>query len=394
MLSACDRFRLRTQRSDFAAEIVFDKRDWRASDSWRIPLIPLPLDPESSDGTTVTLERLKRAFTLPDIERYVRERLPLNAPHFQIFLNGKRLEAVHVSGRRFPVNTMTPYGPIHGELILPNFPKGDAMGIECVVRSVVVCRSTFGIELPIVMRLRGKIEADFLPITSDRTRFITDTPEYRSFVAVLIKEVHAVDRLTREIAKQKEERKADEALKDSLSRMRRAIRRNPDIAPQVVAPTGEIDPTAQESNAEAMAPSAYPGEEGTVPAYQMLAGGGQMLPQGEPRQAEQKEPPAKKIRVRDLKGKSITARRIMVGGVGITCALEHCGKEIPAAFTDGGIVFINLDHPLYKKQKDKGPDLLGFYLTYLLSQQVALLLAEGDARKAFDMQNRLLTDSW
>ena len=38
--------------------------------------------------------------------------------------------------------------------------------------------------------------------------------------------------------------------------------------------------------------------------------------------------------------------------------------------------------------------MLGFYLTYLLSQQVALLLSEGDTRKAFDTQNRLLTDSW
>lgn len=394
VLSACERFRLRTQRCDFAAEIVFDKRDWESSDSWQVPLTLLSCNPNASDGTIVILEQLKRTFTLPDIERYIRERLPLNAPHFSIILNGKRLESVQVSGRRFPVQTTTPYGEIRGELVLPNFPKGDTMGIECLVRSVVVCRSTFGIDLPIVTRLRGRVEADFLPITSDRTRFIVDTPEYRAFVAVLHKEVHVVDRLTREIAKQKEERKADEALKDSLSRMRRAIRRNPDIAPTVLSPTGEIDPSAPEGNAGTMAPSAYPGEEGSVSGYQMLVGAPPSMPTEHTSDAQPKEPAARKIRVRDLRGKSITARRIMVGGIGITCALEHCGKEMPAAFIDGGIVFINLDHPLYKKQKDKGPDLLGFYLTYLLSQQVALLLAEGDARRAFDVQNRLLTDSW
>jgi hypothetical protein len=243
------------------------------------------------------------------------------------------------------------------------------------------------------LRLRGRVSADFLPITSDRTRFITDTPEYRAFVAVLLKEVHAVDRLTREIAKQKEERKADEALKDCLSRMRRAIRRNPDIAPPVLSPTGEVHPSGAEADTGAMAPAAYAGEEATVPAYQMMAGDAASPQPGLPGEAE-KEPAPRKVRVRDLKGRTVSARRILIGGIGITCALEHCGRDMPAAFTDGGIVFINLDHPLYRKQKDKGADLMGFYLSYLLSQQVALLLAEGDARKAFDMQSRLLTDSW
>lgn len=107
-----------------------------------------------------------------------------------------------------------------------------------------------------------------------------------------------------------------------------------------------------------------------------------------------KEAPPKKIRVKNLQGKTLVARSIAVGGVGITCALENCGRQRPTAFMDAGIVYINIDHPLYRKQSEKGKDMLGFYLTYLLSQQVALLMPEGDARKVFDMQNRLLMDSW
>jgi len=109
---------------------------------------------------------------------------------------------------------------------------------------------------------------------------------------------------------------------------------------------------------------------------------------------DKKEPPPKKVRVKSLEGKDTVARKITIGGIGITCALEHCGHESPAAFTEGGIVYINMDHPLYRRQYEKGKDMLGFYLTYLLSQQVALLLVEGDTHRAFEMQDRLLTDSW
>jgi hypothetical protein len=73
---------------------------------------------------------------------------------------------------------------------------------------------------------------------------------------------------------------------------------------------------------------------------------------------------------------------------------KNCGREQPAAFMESGIVYINMDHPLYVRQKTRGPDMLGFFLTLLLTQQVALLLAEGDTRKAFRMQERLLTDCW
>lgn len=392
-LSACECFRLRTQRSDFAAEIVFDKQSWASDDSWHVPFIRLAFDPDSPDGTTVTLEQLRRIFTLPEIERFIRERLPLQSPHFSILLNGKFLEPTHVAGRRFPVDAETPHGRIHGELILPNFAKEGIPGIECVVRGVVICRTTFDLDLPIISRLRGRVTADFLQITSDRSRFITDAPEYRAFVAVLYKEIRQIDRLTREMARDREQRKADDALKDTLSRMRKAIRRNPDITPSILSPTGEIDPQGQPATGM-MAPQADASEGDALNAYQMTADPAGMPPSDQQSSQDVQEPPPKKIRVRNLQGKPISARRMAIGGIGITCALENCGREQPAAFTEGGIIFINTDHPLYRTQQGKGQDMLGFYLTYLLSQQVALLLSNGDVRKAFQMQERLLTDSW
>lgn len=396
VLAACDRFRVRTQRCDFAAEAVFDQREWEGNDVWAVPLQRLPIDESTPDGTTVTLERLKRTFALPDIERFIRERFPLSAPHFAIVLNGKQLEPTIVGGKKFPVDVPTPHGRIRGELILPHVTsaKGNA-GIECIVRGVVICRSTFGLEAPIMAKLRGRVAADFLPITSDRSRFITDTVEYRAFVLAMQREIARIARTMKEFAEQKEQRKADLALKDTLTRMRRAIRRNPDIAPPVMSATGEIDEGSSVANAEKMAPEATAGESSTIEAMQMTLRGKAItgLPE-EPLPDSIKEPPPKKIRVKNLKGKTAVARAIKIGDIGITCCLENCGRDRPAAFTDAGIIFINTDHPLYRRQQERGQDLLGFYLTYLLSQQVSLMLSSGDVRRAFQMQERLLTDSW
>ncbi|MEK7137266.1 MAG: ATP-binding protein [Patescibacteria group bacterium] len=397
VLAACERFRVATQRDGFSGEVVFEKRSWAANDLWLLPLHRHAWNPHRGNGTTVTLEELTKQFVLPDIERFIRERLPLTAPHFTIVLNGKEITPTYVPGRRFPVSVETRCGWITGELLLPNVlsKKGEERGIECVVRGVVVCRSTFGLELPMMEKLRGRVTADFVPITSDRSRFITDSEEYCVFSLAMEREIRAIARELKDLTEQKERQKADETLRDTLTRMRRAIRRNPDIAPPVLSPTGEITEESERQNAEKMAPSASTEERDAPLAMHMIAGGSEapdeQMPAGS---ATPHEPPPRKIRVKNLQGKTLTARAIKIGGIGITCALEQCGREQPAAFTESGIVFINMDHPLYGKIRVKSSELLGFYLTHLLSQQVALLFAEGDARKAFRIEERLLTDSW
>lgn len=397
VLTACERFVVQTQRGEFAGEVVFDKKEWNEGTTWHVPFEQIEADPEQGNGTTVRLEKLKKSFALPDVERFIRERLPLTAENFDVLVNGKKIEPIFIAGRRFPIHVNIPYGQISGELIVPKFPakQGEEPGIECIVRGVVICRSTFGLELPMIAKLRGQISADFLPITSDRSRFITDAPEYRAFLAVLVKEIRRVQHLSEELHERKEQRKADETLKDTLSRMRKAIRRNPDIAPPLLSSAGDMTTESVRARAEKMAPRAASGEPG-VDALNMTITGiadpaGQEHGEGDDGGSE---PPARRVRVKNLHGKTVIARSITVGGVGITCSLEQCGKDRPAAFIEAGIVFINTDHALYRKQKEKGQDMLGFYLTYLLSQQVALMLAEGDTRKAFDLQNRLLTDSW
>ncbi|HWQ29250.1 MAG TPA: ATP-binding protein [Dehalococcoidia bacterium] len=118
-LAACERFTVATQRGAFAAEVVFDKQEWeRAGDRWDLPMRLLPADPRRGDGTTVTLSRLLRRFDPAEVERRLMESTPLRAPEFAVYLNGRRVVPVHLAGHRIPILEGTPYGPIHGEIVI------------------------------------------------------------------------------------------------------------------------------------------------------------------------------------------------------------------------------------------------------------------------------------
>ena len=247
VLTACDCFKIHTQKDGFSAEVIFDKNHWLAAEHWTIPLETQSFNPMLGNGTTIILENLKKIFPIPEIERFIRERLPLNAPH-------------------------------------------------------------------------------------------------------------------------------------------------------IMSPSGELDETSEQKNSEKFAPEETGETDDWIEAMNLHLkpeGGGDFDPNREntEQETESSIPPPKKIKVKDLRGKTMVARRIKIGGIGVTCSLENCGKESPPAFSEGGIIYINQDHPLYQKQQKQGKESMGFYLAYLISQQVALMLTENDPRRAFEVQNRLLTDS-
>lgn len=189
-LSACECFEVDTQKGNFAARVTFDKADWeRAGGEWRLPLTLLSAAPNRGDGTTVTLLRLNRAFDPREVHRRLVEGVPLKAPHFAVFLNGERVGPRSLAGHRIPILEGTPFGPVHGEIvILPaSAPEAAPPGIEVKVKQVMVRREMFGAEAwgPAAGRLRGEIHANFLPITTDRSGFVQDSPEYAAFREVV-----------------------------------------------------------------------------------------------------------------------------------------------------------------------------------------------------------------
>lgn len=402
VLSACDRFRLRTQKDGYAAEVVFDKHDWRHSAAWTVPIRELAYDETFGNGTVIILEKLKKHFSLPEIERFIRERLPLSAPHFAMYLNKKKIEPVAIPGQRFTVDLSTEFGRIKGEIIAPKFRQKTVQsvaGIEITVHGVVIKKETFGMESQsffTMYKLTGRIAADFLPITSDRSRFITDCPHYRSFSEAMKKQMRKIAHVLNESANLKEKQKADETLKDAMFRLGRAIRRNPAFSPKIMSASGEIDSSSQHTNS--LAPDAGQGGQDDIEAFRLEllkeghdVPGQPILPTPAPIPPAIGEKP-KKVKVKNLAGKVLVARRIRIGGLGIICNIDRFGRDEKPVFTEGGVIYVNQDHTLYQKQMQRGNDHLGFYLACLLSQQIALLIAETDSYKAFEIQSKLLSD--
>ncbi|MDF1527080.1 MAG: ATP-binding protein [bacterium] len=114
-------FEVSTQRGEFAASVIFDKKSWEAEPGqWTLPIRVHEPDPSRGDGTTVTISKLKKTFSTEDLERVVTESVPIRAPHFRVVLNDKEVRPREFSGHRIPFMEGTDYGLIHGEIyILP-----------------------------------------------------------------------------------------------------------------------------------------------------------------------------------------------------------------------------------------------------------------------------------
>jgi hypothetical protein len=235
-LAACKRFEVYTQKGGFAAKVTFDKEEWeKGGGHWNLPLQVLTPDKDRGDGTTVTLLHLTREFDPEEVIRKIVEGTPLKVSNFVVRLNGMRITPRSLSGHRIPFLEGTDFGPVHGEIIiLPSSAASPTeLGIEVKVKQVTVKRELFGLEHwgKIAARIRGEVYADFLPVTTDRSGFILDSPQYQAFRKVMEKLTREVDDILKRLAGRKEKRKASKALKEALQRVHRALALNPDLSP-------------------------------------------------------------------------------------------------------------------------------------------------------------------
>jgi hypothetical protein len=191
-LSACERFEVLTRKGNSVYRVVFDKGEWEKNASeWKLPIEILPSDSRDGEGTTVSLFNLLRRFNPEDIEAKIIEGTPLKTPHFRVVLNRHTIKPRSLSGQRIPVLEGTEFGPVTGEIVV--LPESAAsmenLGIEIKVKQVTVTRELFGMESwgKTMARVRGEFNADFLPLTSDRTGFVKDSREYQEFLRVALK---------------------------------------------------------------------------------------------------------------------------------------------------------------------------------------------------------------
>jgi hypothetical protein len=389
-LSACECFEVYTQKGDFAAKVTFDKMEWeKEGDQWNLPLQVLLPNRERGDGTTVTLLRLKREFEPEEVIRKIVEGTPLKAQNFVVRLNELMITPRSLSGHRIPFLEGTEFGPVHGEIII--LPSSTAspveLGIEVKVKQVTVKRELFGLEHwgKIASRIRGEVCADFLPVTTDRSDFVIDSPQYQAFRKVMDKVAQEADDVLKRLAGRKEKQRTSKALKEALQRVHRSLALNPDLSPFGAIPlagegegmggAGVVSKNkSQKEGKEIQLPEEAKGaEEGTQP-----------LP---PKKTRKKSP-----RIKRLTPNAIV-QRVKFGETGVSICVDDFGENGPECFTEGTVIYINRQHPLYQREVKK-PDTYILNVTRLITQEISLMKDTKNPRLAFSRQSKLLRDAF
>lgn len=386
-LSACERFEVLTKKDDFVGRVVFDKREWeKAEDVWSLPLEILPSDFRKNNGTTVLLIGLHRSYEIADIEAKIIEGTPLKAPDFKVRLNSHTITPRSLSGHKIPFLEGTPYGPVHGEIIILAQTQAatDELGIEVKVKQVTVRRELFGMETwgKMMARVRGEAHADFLPVTSDRTGFVKDSPEYLAFLSVMDKVFEEVKKVLHRLSTKKEGRVVSRALNDALRRIYKALFHNPELSPFGPMPVAD-ELTRGIGSAgllEDKKPEGLSGE--TLPVQQFKKAA----------KAEKEKKKKRKPKVKQLTPNAVI-KKVKFGQYGISCVVDSFGEEGSEVFTEETTIYINRDHPLYKRESSK-PDTHTLNLARLITQEIALMKDAKNPRQAFERQSRLLKDAF
>ena len=379
-LSACDRFEVWTKKGDFCARVVFDREDWEeGGGKWELPVEVMEPSPEQTDGTRVVLRQVTKRFDPVRIERKIIESVPIKAPNFSVYVNDSRVRAIRVPGRKIPFLEGTEFGLVHGEIILASLPRPiiEDIGIEIKVKGVTVRRDLFGMEKwgRSAERIMGEINADFLPVTTDRSGFVIDSPHYGAFLG-------AVEKLKEEIRVQldqfqdkKENRRISRALREAMERIEQALLRNLELCPEGMVPVGEgKDPFGEAALAEEKKKTGEPKEK--------------------VRGKDKKKRKAKSPRphIRKLTPSAVI-RKVKMGRMGVTCCIDHYGGEGPECFNESSVIYINRDHPLYNRESKNLPRHT-MHLARLISQEISLMKKPESPREAYERQSFILRDAF
>jgi len=398
-LAACKKFEVWTKKGNFCGVVTFDKNEWKRSKrGWHLPLRLFTPSPDQPDGTRVTLLGLTKKFRIEDIKNRLRETVPLSVHNFSVYLNGKRVTPHYIAGRSIPFMEGTKYGLIHGEIVIvTRGPLPDKLpGIECRVKQVTIKRELFGLESVggVAKKIYGVANADFLPVTSDRTGFIIDSPEYKAFQEVMKEVVKRVKDEIRVLTDERQNRRISRRLKEALRRVEDALIHNPELCPLNLTPIGNeegeesgiLKKKIQSTQEEGISEEEISGESGSIEEEKEP---GKIEEKGRKRKTQMKK---ERPRLQPLTTTALV-KELKATRFGITCVIDHFGKDGPECFTRGTVVHINRDHPVYREAYKKRSSYI-MHLTRLLTQEIALLTNPSNPRLAFERQSRLMRDAF
>ena len=105
----------------------------------------------------------------------------------------------------------------------------------------------------------------------------------------------------------------------------------------------------------------------------------------------------KKIRKKSPKVKRLTpnaiVQRMKFGETGISVCVDDFGDNGPECFTEGTVIYINQQHPLYQREAKRQETYI-LNVTRLITQEVSLMKDTKNPRLAFSRQSKLLRDAF
>jgi hypothetical protein len=402
-LSLAEQFIVQSVKGKNKISVTFDSSEWKKSDNWELPIKREKASPLDKEGTKIILNKLKKKVGVSEVEKYLKQSVPLRARKFSIFLNNKKITANTVAGKISPIKIKTMFGEIEGEIIVAlNSRDVDEPGVECRVKQVFIKRELFGLNHKHqqgASRIAGSVNADFLPLISSRSDFITDSPEYKLFHQLMQAEL---DKVLKDIKKQgdvKNIKKITKELQDIMLHIREALLLNPDFVPQGKAITRlknegrkKVAAASADFSTSSLAQKNNENSEQENKSNKDENSGDGDIDNAKNNTVKEIEKKEKEEEIK-IDAKPLVMKKIRLKKLGIACGIVSLGEQGPEVLSQGNAVYINQDHPIYQKLYKKH-DLLSLHLFRLMTQEIVLMKKlKITAREAFDWQSKLLKDA-
>jgi len=379
-LAAADCFMIESVRSNFHHAVVFDRQAWQLNDNWSLPIFTQAKSPFHTEGTKVTLTKLKKAFRLADIERHLQESVPLRAKKFIVLVNNKVIGSRYIPGRRFVFVQNTIYGKIEGEIVIAARSSDiGEIGVECRVNHILICRELFSLEKDysrFITRVSGEVNTDFLPLLASRHDFVRDSNEFKLFYQVVKNQLQKVLEEIKKEADTKHLKKINEDLQDAMKKIRQALELNPSLTP-----SGKVIAERKKRFSEIASD--------TIKKDRRVSDSEKSdSDQKTQKSLEQHE------KERILKESNPEAiKRIRLPHLGVSVAIAALGVDSDEVISSGNLVYINSDHLLYQNLYQK-KEQFSMHLLRLITQELVLMKKlRISAEEAFRLQSQLLRDA-
>jgi len=178
-----------------------------------------------------------------------------------------------------------------------------------------------------------------------------------------------------ELSDYKENRRVRRTLSEVLEKVKNALLLNPDFCPAGLIPVGEN-----------IADNGQAGFVSKTKEIEASKEEKEKLDAGQKKKRKAKKPIVKRLTP------TAVIKKLRLGQQGVSCCIDHLGSDGPECYTDGTIIYINRDHPLYQKESRK-KDAYELYIARLLTQEICMMKEPRNPRQAFQRQSKLLRDA-